>query len=183
MCRAPNFGIRPHRPNPFISSPTPTPQNPDPEDPPSAPLRGILEEPGEGSYQSGIGNIRGWICDISQYDRIALLLEETQTEIPIQATGLSRADTETTCGNRNTGFLALWNWNLLGDGEHRVSLIVDGQTLVSRWSFRVTIFGEDFLTNTPPHARCQITDFPSSGETAHFIWDEASQGMKLFHTE
>ncbi|HEV8711800.1 MAG TPA: hypothetical protein VGX03_03115 [Candidatus Binatia bacterium] len=76
--------------------------------------QGVLENPKDNSFQSGISVISGWKCT-------AGLVTITFDGGPaVQAAyGTTRADTRRACGDDgNNGFGSLWNWNLLGDGPH-----------------------------------------------------------------
>src|SRR5690242_20541654 len=74
---------------------------------------GLLETPQAGSFQSGIGLIRGWFCSATRID----------IEIDGQATvpavyGELRGDTQSACGDTDNGFSLQVNWNQLGEGIH-----------------------------------------------------------------
>ena len=84
---------------------------------------GYLENPGPNSFQSGIGLISGWTCDAEAVEIV--LNGEPQPA----AYGTARLDTEAMCGDTDNGFGLLFNWNLLGDGEHEVVALVDGVEL------------------------------------------------------
>ena len=98
-------------------------------------LIGNLENPGADSFQSGLGVISGWVC----------AADEVEIELngmpQAAAYGTERSDTEETCGDTDNGFGLLFNWNLLGDGEHEVVALVDGVEL-SRTTVTVTTLGE-----------------------------------------
>ena len=134
-----------------------------------------LEVPSDGSFQSGIGFISGWVCEGS---RVELLIDDT-SRLSV-ATGISRDDTEAFCGDTRNGFITQFNWNLIGEGQHTVSLIVDGEPLQTN-TFTVTTLGEEFVRGAS--GECTITDFPSTGETATFRWQEPVQGLVLTETE
>lgn len=134
-----------------------------------------LEVPSDGSFQSGIGFISGWVCEGS---RVELLIDDT-SRLSV-ATGISRDDTEAFCGHTRNGFITQFNWNLIGEGQHTVSLIVDGEPLQTN-TFTVTTLGEEFVRGAS--GECTITDFPSTGETATFRWQEPVQGLVLTETE
>ena len=82
-------------------------------------LVGVLENPAPASFQSGLGVISGWVCAAE-----AVEIELNGQRQPA-AIGTARADTAPTCGHSATGFGLLFNWNLLGDGEHEVVAFVD----------------------------------------------------------
>ena len=107
---------------------------------PSGGPMGILENPGPGSFQSGIGLFSGWVCDASQIEI------EINDRTRLQAAyGTIRSDTAGVCGDTDNGFGLLFNWNLLGDGTHTVRALADGREFDSA-TFTVTTLGTEFLT-------------------------------------
>ena len=74
---------------------------------------GTLEVPGNGSFQSGIGYIRVG-CVRGRRSRLTI---DDGIRLPATARGLDRGDTEAVCGDRENGFVLVWNWNLMGDGD------------------------------------------------------------------
>ncbi len=64
---------------------------------------GFLEVPGPDSFQSGIGYIRGWVCDGREVE----IYIDDGLRLPATARGLDRADTEEACGDRDNGFISL----------------------------------------------------------------------------
>ena len=77
-------------------------------------VQGYLENPGPESFQSGIGVISGWVCEAEE---IVIELNGAPQAV---AYGTERLDTARVCGDTDNGFGLLFNWNLLGDGEHTV---------------------------------------------------------------
>ena len=75
----------------------------------------------------------------------------------VAAYGTERLDTREVCGDVDNGFGLLFNWNLLGDGEHAVVAFVDGEEL-GRATVRVTTLGEEFLRGV--EGECVVEDFP-----------------------
>ncbi len=131
---------------------------------------GYLENPGPDSFQSGIGVISGWVCAA---DTVEIALNgETQPA----AYGTERADTQGACGDSDNGFGLLFNWNLLGDGEHAVVVYVDGVEL-ARATVTVTTLGAEFLRDV--EGECMVADFPSVGESVRVVWQEAQQSFVL----
>ena len=99
-------------------------------------LVGILENPGPNSFQSGVGLISGWVCDA---EVVEIELNGTLQEA---AYGTLRSDTEAVCGDIDNGFGLLFNWNLLGDGEHTIVAFSDGEEF-GRTTFTVTTLGQE----------------------------------------
>ena len=96
---------------------------------------GYLENPGPASFQSGIDFISGWVCEADE-------VEIQIGDLPVQeaAYETERLDTLDACGDTDNGFGLLFNWSLLGDGEHEVVALVDGVEL-GRASVTVTTRG------------------------------------------
>ena len=141
--------------------------------PPST-LTGVLENPSPASFQSGIGVISGWVCDAEE---VVIEIDE----LPLDAAyGTSRADTTERCGDMDNGFGLLFNWNLVGDGEHTVVAVVDGVEL-GRATVTVTTLGEEFVREAA--GRCVREDFPTPGETITLSWQEAQQNFVITGVE
>ena len=92
------------------------------------------------------------------------------------AYGTDRADTAPVCGDRDNGFGLLFNWNLLGDGDHTVRAWADGEEF-GRATVIVTTLGVEFLQGT--HGETLVADFPSLGEAARLVWQQANQNFVL----
>ena len=87
-----------------------------------------LEDPAEGSTQSGIGLVRGWSCLGGNLE--VQFSEADGTDIGgrlLLAHGTPRADTEDACGDTNNGFAMHINWSLLGTGEKTATLFVNDE--------------------------------------------------------
>ena len=138
-------------------------------------LVGFLENPGADSFQSGIGVVSGWTCAAETVE----IVLETADEVVARyeaAYGTARADTEGVCGDADTGFGLLFNWNLLGDGAHAVTLVVDDIEL-ARAPLTVTTLGEEFVREAA--GECVVADFPLSGESTRLVWQQSSQNFAL----
>ena len=134
------------------------------------PPQATLENPSLGSFQSGIGALSGWACAAEE-----VVIEMNGT--PVQAAyGTAREDTRSVCGDANNGFSLLFNWNLLGEGEHTVRALVDGVEFANT-TVRVTTFGEEFLRGVS--GTFTLADFPAPDETAVVMWDEAQQNFVI----
>ena len=156
-----NFVLAPlDGPPPAVSPPRP------PGGPP-----GSLENPGLGSFQSGIGQLAGWVCDAAVVE-----LEINDGPRVVAAYGTDRADTAPVCGDRNNGFGLLFNWNLLGDGIHTVRALADGEEF-GRATFTVTTLGVEFLRGR--QGETVVADFPAPGEAVRLVWQQAQQNFVL----
>ena len=134
-------------------------------------LTGFLENPGHNSFQSGIGVLSGWVCDA---DRVELVLGDLPVQIA--AYGTERLDTAGVCGDTDNGFGLLFNWNLLGEGEHDVVAFVDGVEL-GRATVQVTTLGHEFLRGA--EGECVVEDFPTVGETVTLAWQPNQQNFVM----
>ena len=161
---APPPPTRPQPPPPGRRSPPSTPP------PPPGDVVGYLENPGAASFQSGIGLISGWTCDAEAVEIV--LNGEPQKA----AYGTARLDTEAVCGDSDNGFGLLFNWNLLGDGEHEVVALVDGVEL-DRATVTVTTLGTEFLRDVT--GTCTATDFPTGDETVTLAWQQTQQNFVI----
>ena len=153
-------------------TPPPTPE-PEPEGPntPQEPV-GNLEVPANGSFQSGIGYVSGWVCDA---ERVAIVIDGG-LHLPPVARNISRGDTEAVCGDQDNGFILHWNYNLMGDGTYTAALVVDGKTLQEN-RFTVTTLGEEFVRGVERDV--VVNDFPGPGENTRLRWQEPVQGFVL----
>ena len=98
----------------------------------------------------------------------------------LAAYGTERLDTLDACGDTDNGFGLLFNWNLLGEGEHEVVAWVDDIEL-GRATVRVTTVGEgaeeEFLRGA--EGECMAEDFPMLGETVTLEWQQSSQNFVI----
>ena len=142
---------------------------------PAASLTGFLENPAPYSFQSGIGVISGWVCEAEE-------VEITLGALPpqIAAYGTERVDTARDCGDTDNGFGLLFNWNLLGAGEHVVVARVDGEEL-GRATVRATTLGAEFLRGVA--GECVVEDFPTLGETVTLEWRQGQQNFVITGAE
>jgi hypothetical protein len=140
---------------------------------PQATSLGLLENPGDGSSQSGIGVISGWVCTASQ---VTLSIDGGAPVLA--AYGTSRQDTAGACGDANNGFGRLFNWNLLGDGTHTITAFADGQPF-GQAEFFVTTLGGTFITGLD--AEYKLLDF--DGRNVFVRWQEAQQNFVVVGTE
>ena len=138
--------------------------------PVNAPL-GRFENPADGSSQSGIAIISGWICEAEN-----VVVEMDGIRTFKVAYGTRRADTIKVCGDANNGFSLLYNINLLGEGTHTLRLLADGIE-IDRSSINVTTFGDDFLKGASGQYR--LTNFPEPGDFTDLVWDQARQNFLI----
>lgn len=132
---------------------------------------GVLEIPADGSSQSGVGTVSGWVCDA---DAVSVVIDGTSTFAT--SYGTPRGDTQGVCGDTDNGYGLLINWSLFGDGEHEVVLLADGVE-IDRASFTVTTFGVPFLRGAAGIYR--LPDF--EGSDVFVAWQEGAQSFYLVH--
>ena len=132
-----------------------------------------LETPVNGSVQSGVGLIRGWVCE-GQEVNIRINGGD-----PIPAVyGNPRGDTESICGDSDNGFELLLNWNLIGDGEHMLTAYVDGE-VIGTTEFRVATLGLDTDFARGLAGTFTLQDFPGAGQATTVEWSEADQNFLI----
>ena len=133
-------------------------------------VRGYLENPGDLSFQSGVGVLSGWVCEANR-------VEIELNGVPQAAAyGTERLDTQSVCEDTDNGFGLLFNWNLLGDGEHEVVAFVDGVEL-GRATVTVTTLGAEFVREV--EGECVVEDFPLPGEQVTLVWQQNSQNFVM----
>ena len=134
------------------------------------PLVGFLENPRAGAHQSGVGVISGWVCHA---DIVEIEINGVPYPVPY---GTARLDTEDACGDVDNGFGLLFNWNLLGDGEHAVTAVVDGVEL-DRASVTVTTLGEEFPEGL--EGEYILEGFPDPDTAVVLRWEESLQNFVI----
>ena len=138
---------------------------------PVATRASVLEIPGTGSNLSGIGVISGWKCEATA---ITVVIDDGNP-IPMLH-GSERGDTSRACGDTPNGFLAIFNWALLDDGEHD-AVAYDNGVEFDRSTFTVGTLGEPFVQDASAEVR--VEDFPSPGETTLLVWNESTQHFEI----
>ena len=133
-------------------------------------LDGFLENPPDGSQQTGVGIISGWACEANN---ILAKLNGISYKV---AYGTERLDTEEVCGDTHNGFSLLWNWNNLEPGEYTVEVIVDGDVLDSA-DIEAFHLGKEFYEDLS-HSRV-LHGFPTPEESVTIKWVEALQNFTL----
>ncbi len=142
---------------------------------PARALASALESPADGGTVSGIGVISGWKCDAEGDITVRF---DGGNQVPLLY-GSERGDTgvSAVCNDDGlNGFVAIWNWGILRDGEHTVIAYDDGVEF-DRATFSVVNFGQERVEGAA--GECTIEDFPSTGETSTFAWNESTQHLEL----
>lgn len=138
--------------------------------PAAAQTTGFQEAPRQGEQVSGIGLIRGWVC---QADTVTFSIDGNPPTAMLY--GASRGDTRQVCGDSDNGYAYLINWGLLPQGPHRLVVMVDGEQLAAV-DFEVggaeTAFIEDL------RHRDVIYGIPDSDRFCTVRWDRSAQNMR-----
>ncbi len=134
-----------------------------------------LESPQQGSFESGIGLIRGWVCDAETVE--IQLNDEPRQQV---AYGTTRNDTLIVCGRSDTGFGLTFNWNNIGAGTHPLVAFADGEEF-GRAEFTVTTLGVPFLVGASGEYR--LDGFPEQSRDINVRWSEAHQNFVIAGVE
>jgi hypothetical protein len=127
-----------------------------------------VENPRDGSIQSGKGMISGWICTATKIELIAD--ERFRVQAPY---GIQRIDTQSVCGDDNNGFGFEINWNDLGDGLHTIQFLADGVEF-ARVIVTVQTLGVEFLRGASGG-----TTFSFNGCAVTVQWEESVQNFVI----
>ena len=173
----------------FVTGATPTdptPPGPTPTDPPPTPdPTGELDEPANGGIRSGIGLVRGWVCqDAGNGVEIRIMnADGTRVATFTAPYGSARGDVDESvhCGrtrrtNAPIGFAAQFNYNLLAAGTYTIQARVGGQQVGPQNgqtnTFRVVrISNQEFLQRVRS-GKVRVQDFPFTGDTTILEWDQ-----------
>ena len=130
-----------------------------------------LGNPEPGSDQSGIGIVSGFHCDANKIE--ASFDGGPLIDVPY---GSTRNDTIDICGDDDNGFGLLWNYNLLGTGQHRVQVYADGVLFGDR-VFTVTTVGAEFLRDRQSSRR--VYGFPDLDHDVILNWQQGNQNYLI----
>lgn len=133
--------------------------------------QGYLENPTPDSFQSGQGIIRGWHCNATKIE-----IEVDGTTIVQAPYGTLRYDTQSVCGDANNGFGFQINWNNLGDGQHSLRVLADGQEF-GQATFKVTTLGVDYLRGASGTHALELAGSPYSPVLIQ--WSEPLQNFVI----
>jgi hypothetical protein len=132
---------------------------------------GNLENPQPGGRESGIGLVSGWFCNANRID-----IEVDGATTYRAAYGTARADTTVVCGNGNSGFALLINWNTLGSGPHQIRALADGVEF-ARAQANVVTLGAEFQQGKAGTMR--LDNFPDAGKGVIVEWQESKQNFVI----
>jgi hypothetical protein len=141
---------------------------------PSLLAQGFLENPADMGRESGLGLVSGWHCD-------ADLLEVQFDSYPPDPApyGSTREDTVGPCGDADNGFALLWNWNILGDGQHTVRVFADGVEFDSA-TFQVNTLGAEFITGIDLQTELISLE---TGKEVQITWQDSKQNFVITQVE
>ena len=142
---------------------------------PSLAHAATLEIPGNGAKLSGVSVISGWKCEAE--GDLTIVFNDDGKHIPLLY-GTERPDVLNVgaCDSADVGFVAIWNWGNLGDGEHTAAAYDNGVKFAES-TFTVTTPGAGFLTGASKQVT--VDDFPNPGDTTVLEWNEATQHFEI----
>src|SRR2546427_1599495 len=133
-----------------------------------------LDNPPDGGKVSGISIISGWKCTAG-----ALTFTIDNGSPGSLVYGSARGDTQSVCGDSDNGFIAQWNWDLVGPGQHTIRIFDDGVEFAQA-TFTVTTFGSAFLQGAT--GTYLLPDFPQTGSSTTVEWEENLQNFVITDT-
>ena len=145
---------------------------------PSLAHAAALGIPGNGAKLSGVSVISGWKCEAE--GDLTIVFNDDGKHIPLLY-GTERTDVRANgqCldnDHDNVGFVAIWNWGNLGDGEH-TAVAYDSGVKFAESTFTVTTPGTDFLTGASK--RITVEDFPMLGDSMVLEWNQSTQHFEI----
>nr|WP_275284988.1 DUF1566 domain-containing protein [Thiospirillum jenense] len=128
-----------------------------------------LSNPLNGSVESGIGVVDGWVCAATT---VSLQVDD----FPAFSTayGAERPDSAALCGDTANGFAAAINWADYGDGEHTLTVLADGQ-ITTQVTVDVVTLGTAYLKGAA--AAATVANFPAAGISTNLLWSEPHQNF------
>ena len=133
--------------------------------------QGLLETPTPGSFQSGVGLVRGWVCSANRVE-----VEVVGRGSVAAVYGEPRGDTQGACGDINNGFSLQINWDDLGEGTQTIRALADGQEF-GRAQVVVATLGQAFLKGV--QGEFPVSSFPQDGKQTRLRWQESLQSFVL----
>ena len=134
--------------------------------------QGVLENPANESFTSGIYMFSGWVCEAEEVEIVINGSSGLKA-----AYGTSRGDTAGICGDSNNGFGLLYNMALLGTGEHTAVAYADGQEF-GRSTFNVQRLSTgEFLRDR--QAIAIEPNFPTAGREVWLEWVQSAQNFLI----
>ena len=169
----------------FIAGAGPVdPTDPTDPTPPATDATGALDDPPNGGSRSGIGLIRGWVCQARSV-QVAITGPSEGTARLVQTISTpygSVREPEAVARCRHTspniGFAAQFNYNLLEEGTYTAEARADGQPIATN-TFTVVRISDDVFLEDASSGEVRVEDFPFTGDSTILEWDEASQNFQI----
>ncbi len=142
---------------------------------PSLAHAATLGVPGNGTKLSGVGVISGWKCEAE--GDLTIVFNDDGNHIPLLY-GTRRTDVLNAgaCDSADVGFVAIWNWGNLSDGEH-TAVAYDNGVPFAESTFTVTTPGTGFLEGVSKQVT--VEDFPHPGDTTVLEWNQGTQHFEI----
>ena len=138
----------------------------------------VLEVPGDGSIQSGVHVLSGWVCSGEKVE-IDIVTADSSNHIGRFKTAYNneRLDTLGVCGDTDNGFVSIFNYSNLLPGEYSAKLYVDGEWQDSA-RFKVLRVEEDipFIRGLKGSG---LVDLNKTGKSVQIEWKEELQGFGI----
>lgn len=129
-----------------------------------------IENPQPSSTQSGISAISGWKCTANGPITVHF---DGGEGVPL-AYGTTRGDTASICqDDGNNGMALLWNWALLGDGQHTLEFRDNGVPFATV-TVNVVTLGTQFLTGETSSTTATI-----AGLNVTLTWSQPLQSFVI----
>jgi len=138
--------------------------------------KGFLENPRDGSSQSGVGVISGWVCEAELVEVLIWSRGSEDYKREPVSYGTNRVDTAEVCDDADNGFGLLFNWNRLGPGDYIIDVLVD-EAWLGRSEITVTTLGEEFLRGV--EGEYVLEDFPYPGSSVVIEWEQSLQNFVI----
>ena len=142
-----------------------------------------LGVPGEGTTLSGVGVISGWKCESAGDLTVRFFADGSPVSVAGLDTfpllyGSARPDVRDAgfCPGSAVGFVAVWNWGNLADGDY-TAVVYDNGVEFDRNTFTVVTTGAAFRTDL--EGECTIPHFPDPGDTTRFVWNTGTQHLEM----
>ena len=143
-----------------------------------------IDAPLAGNTRTGAFQVAGFFCvpDGLQPEDVTLTMSfDSGPSFPVSY-GNERGDTIGVCaGETRNGFVAQWNYNILGTGPHSVEILADtgtGPEIVATSSFSVVTLGEEFATGLPT-PRATVNNWPNQGQRIQLRWEQGIQNWTI----
>ena len=137
---------------------------------------GVLGTPNKGSTVSGVGVISGYHCNSKD---ITVYIDGNS--IGKAGAGTTLLGTLGTCGQTETGYSLVYNFNNLAPGQHTISVTADGVTFDSGTFYTVQSGGVPWLAGVA--AEATLDNFPTAGKRATLVWYQSYQNFVITKIE